>query len=94
MFATTETITLGEVLNQWGEITGNPTEYFQISLEEYNRLWPMWGMEVGLDLKCWEEFGAQSWGHDKWIGKEELGLGKELVGFHAALAQLLESAHK
>jgi len=80
---------MGQWLETWGEITGNKTQYLQISLEEFDQLWPMWGMEVGGDLKCWEEFGAESWGSEKWIGKEELGLGQELVGFREALVALL-----
>jgi hypothetical protein len=47
------------------------------------------GLEVGKDLRCWAEFGAQTWGSEKWIGKEELGLGQELIGFREALANLL-----
>ncbi|KAF4633875.1 hypothetical protein G7Y89_g4244 [Cudoniella acicularis] len=94
VFATTETTTMGKLLDHWSEITGKETEYVQISLEDYDRLWPMWGMEVGRDLRYWDEFGAESWGSEKWIGKEELGLAlEELVGFHDALVALLESPH-
>jgi len=80
-------------LEYWSEITGKETEYVQISLDEYNRLWPEWGLEVWQDLKCWAEFGAETWGSEKWIGKEELGLGQELVGFREALIALVESSH-
>jgi hypothetical protein len=93
VFATSETITMGKWLETWGEITGNETQYLQISLEEFDQLWPMWGMEVGSDLKCWEVFGAASWGGEKWIGKEELGLGPELVGFREALTALVGTSH-
>ncbi|KAK9244292.1 hypothetical protein V1506DRAFT_578785 [Lipomyces tetrasporus] len=93
VFATTETTTMGKLLDHWSEITGKETEYLQISLEEYDRLWPMWGMEVGRDLRCWDEFGAESWGSEKWMGREELGLGHELVGFREALVALVESPH-
>jgi hypothetical protein len=94
VFATTETTTLGEYLECWGEISGKKTEYVQVSFEAYDRLWPMWGLEVGKDLGCWAEFGAESWGSEKWIGKEELGLGSELVGFPQALVALVESEHR
>ena len=65
----------------------------QISLEEYNRLWPMWALEVGQDLMAWSGLGADAWGSEKWIGKEELGLGDELVGFREALVAQIESSH-
>ncbi|KAE9373352.1 putative NmrA-like family domain-containing protein 1 [Stipitochalara longipes BDJ] len=93
VFATTETTTLGRLLEYWSEATGKEAEYVQISLEEYDRLWPKWGLEVGQDLKCWAEFGAESWGSEKWIGREELGLGQELVGFREALVALVERSH-
>jgi hypothetical protein len=91
MFATTEVSTMGNLLEYWSEITGKETEYVQISLEEYDRLWPMWGMEVGRELRCWSEFGAKSWGSEKWIGREELGLGPELIGLREALVALVGS---
>ncbi|TVY46703.1 NmrA-like family domain-containing protein [Lachnellula occidentalis] len=93
VFATSEVTTMGKLLEYWSEVTGKETEYLQITLEEYNRLWPMWGLEVGSDLKCWEEFGAESWASEKCIGREELGLGPELVGFRDALVTLLKSPH-
>jgi len=93
VFATTETTTLGKLLEYWSEITGKEAEYVQISLDEYNRLWPQWGLEVGQDLKCWAEFGAETWGSENWIGKEELGLGQELVGFREALVTLVKRSH-
>jgi hypothetical protein len=89
VFATTEATTMGKFLDHWSEITGKETEYLQVTLEEYDRLWPKWGMEVGNDLKCLEEFGADTWTSEKWIGKDELGLGQELVGLHEALVNLV-----
>lgn len=89
VLASTETTTLGEFLDHWSEITGKETEYLQITLEEYARLWPMWGTEVGLDLQCLDDLGAESWSGEKWIGKEELGLGPELVGLREALVTLV-----
>ena len=94
MFATTETTTLGKFLDEWSEVTGSEAKYLQISLEEYERLWPMWGMEVGTELKCMDDFGAESWGNQERIGREELGLGKELVGLHDALVVLVGSPKK
>ena len=93
MFATSEITTLAKLLEYWSEISGKETQYVQISLEEYNRLWPMWGLEVGSDLMVWAEFGAETWGSEKWIGKEELGLGPELVGFRDALAAQARRSH-
>ena len=66
----------------------------QITLEDYDRLWPMWGLEVGKDVECWNEFGDASWGSEKWIGGKELGLGEgELVGFKEGLVGLVGGSH-
>jgi hypothetical protein len=84
---------MGKLLEYWSEITGKETAYMQISLEEYGRLWPMWGIEVGRDLRYWDEFGAKSCSGEKWIGREELGLRPELIGFHEALVALVGSSY-
>ena len=79
---------MGEFLDIWSEVTGKETEYLQVSLEEYDRLWPMWGMEVGMNLRIWDEFRAECWGSEKWIGREELGLEEGLVGIREAIVTL------
>lgn len=78
---------MGEMLKKWSEVTGKQAEYCKVSLETYNAIWPMWGREVGLNLKLWEEFGGDSWGPQSFIGKEELGIQKGLVGVEQTLKE-------
>lgn len=74
VLATVETTTTGGLLDDWSAVTGKETEYVQISLEEFNRLWPMWGLEMGAMLKFWEEAKEKSWSGEEVITKEDLGL--------------------
>lgn len=69
-----ESLTTGDLLKSWSEVTGNEAEYVQVTLEEFDRLWPMWGLEMGEMLKYWEEFGNKSWSGEKLITKEDLGI--------------------
>lgn len=89
VFVATETITMGKLFEYWSEATGKEVEYVEISLEDFDRLWPKWGREVGLDLKCSNEFKV--WIGENHIGKEELGLGDELIGFRDAVATMLKA---
>jgi len=77
-----------EILDTWSEVTGKKTEYVEISLEDYDRLWPMWGLEMGIMLKFWEEAQEKSWTGEEVITKEELGLDFPLVGIKEAFAAL------
>ncbi|KAH7317885.1 hypothetical protein BKA65DRAFT_609516 [Rhexocercosporidium sp. MPI-PUGE-AT-0058] len=45
-----------------------------ITLENFNRLWPMWGLEMGEMLKYWEEFGNKGWSGEEVVTKEDLAL--------------------
>jgi hypothetical protein len=86
-------ITHGDVLRTWSEVTGKPTEYVQISLEEFDRLFPAWGKEMGTMLKMWEELGDKSWSGEDAIGMEELGIqSRDLVDLRGAFASLDWSA--
>jgi len=69
-----ESLTTGDLLKSWSEVTGNEAGYVQVTLEEFDRLWPMWGLEMGEMLKYWEEFGNKSWSGEKLITKEDLGI--------------------
>ncbi|KAI2919195.1 hypothetical protein CBS147320_8649 [Aspergillus niger] len=57
----TETRTAADVLKLWSEVSGKPAEYVAVSLEHYDKLWPKWGLEVGLMFKYWEVAGEKSW---------------------------------
>ena len=67
-------MTHGEILEAWGRATGKETEYVEISLEAFDRLWPMWGLEMGSMLKMWEELGERSWSGEDAVTREDLGI--------------------
>ena len=48
----------------------------------------MWGLEMGIMLKFWEEAQEKSWTGEEVITKEELGLDFPLVGIKEAFAAL------
>ena len=69
-----ESLTTGDLLKSWSEVTGNDAEYVQVTLKEFDRLWPVWGLEMGEMLKYWEEFGDKSWSGEELVTKEDLGI--------------------
>jgi hypothetical protein len=85
VLATTDTLTTGDLLTTWGDVTGKKTEYVEISLEDFDRLWPMWGHEMGFMLKFWEEFQGKCWTGEEVITKEDLGMTAPLVDIKKAL---------
>jgi hypothetical protein len=90
VLAKTQTLSAGDVLKTWSEATGKKAEYVKVSLEDFDRMWPMWGMEMGVMLKFWDEAKDKSWsGEEGIVGAEELGVevGK-LVGLKAAFEGL------
>ena len=57
-------------------------------MEDYNSLWPKWGLELGVMLKYFEDHREDSWGAKTSIGKNELGIkDDELVSFKDALTK-------
>ncbi len=85
VLASTESLTTGQLLSTWEEVTGKKAEYVEITLEDFDRLWPMWGKEMGLMLKYWEEVGERSWSGEEVVTKEDLGIMEPLVGVKDAL---------
>jgi len=86
--AATDTLTQGEVLDTWSQVTGKKSEYVEISLEDFDRLWPMWGHEMGVMLKFWEEFKEKSWSGEDLLTKEDLGMSAPLVNVKQALGRI------
>ena len=76
----------GDFLAAWGRATGKQTEYVQISLAEYDRLWPMWGQEMGVMMEFWGEYKDKSWSGEDFITREALGLNEKLISTEEALA--------
>jgi hypothetical protein len=88
VLAETDLATTGSILKSWGQITGKETEYVEISLEQFDGLWPGWGQEMGAMLKFWEEYGDRSWTGEEFITKEGLGITAPLVGLEQTLQKL------
>jgi hypothetical protein len=86
VLATVETVTKGEILEMWSSVTGKPAEYVEISLDDFDRLWPKWGLEMGEMLKFWEDFGDKSWTGEEIVTPEQLGVTKGLIGLKEAIA--------
>jgi len=85
VLATTDEWTAGELLATWGRITGKQTEYVEISLPEYDRLWPKWGQELGVMMEFWGEYTDKSWSGEKLLTKDDLGLEGKLGTTEEAL---------
>jgi hypothetical protein len=75
-----EKTTIGQMLQDWSEVTGKPSVYVQTSLEGFNEVWPMWAQEMGLMMKFWEEYGENSWSGEDFLTSKELGIKEKLVG--------------
>ena len=71
---------MGEILQTWGEVTGKPTAYVQTSLEEYNKVWPMWAQEMGIMMQFWDEYGENSWSGEDFLTSKELGIKEKFAG--------------
>ncbi|KAL5332007.1 hypothetical protein ACEPPN_001550 [Leptodophora sp. 'Broadleaf-Isolate-01'] len=74
VLSSVETLTTGDLLKSWSEVTGKEAEYVQITLKEFDRLWPKWGLQMGETLVYWEEFGDRGWSGEDLVTKEDLGL--------------------
>jgi len=86
VLATVDTLSAGDVLKTWGRQQGKETEYIEVSVADYNRLWPNWGQEIGVMMDFWGEYGDKSWTGEELITKEDLGLTEKLVTTEEALA--------
>ena len=61
---------MGELLKRWGRINGHDTAYIQISLDDYDAIWPSWGRTMGVMMQFYDKSTKNNWG---------LGQGEELV---------------
>ena len=84
VLAYVEKTTIGDMLKTWSEATGKPSVYVQTSLEDFDKVWPMWGHEMGFMMKFWEEYGDQSWSGENYLTSKELGIKEKFVGVKEA----------
>lgn len=71
-----ETLTFGEMMKIWSEVTGRSGHYVACSPEEYGNIWGSGGAELASQLVAGEVMGDWATGHDV-VGMEELGISAE-----------------
>jgi hypothetical protein len=74
VLAKTETLSAADVLAAWSRATGHAAEYVEVSLEDFDKVWPGWGREMGMMMAFWDEAKEKSWSGESIIGAEELGV--------------------
>jgi uncharacterized protein YbjT (DUF2867 family) len=75
VLAHAEDTTVGEMLQTWAKVKGKTAQLVRVNDDDYNATWPMWGEEVGLMMKLWEEVGDRSWtGNVEILTKDDLGV--------------------
>lgn len=85
VLAKTATLSAAELLATWSRATGHAAEYVQVSLQEFDRVWPTWGQEMGIMLEYWDEAKERSWSGEDVLEAEELGVDVDgLVGLEEA----------
>ena len=76
-----ETLSIGEILEIWSEVTKRPAVYVQVSsLQEFDNVWPKWGNELGIMMQFWEEYGENSWSGEEILTSKELGIKEAFIG--------------
>ncbi|KAH0536619.1 hypothetical protein FGG08_006530 [Glutinoglossum americanum] len=89
VLAYTESLTVGQLLENWSAATGKPSVYVQTSLEDFDRVWPMWGHEMGIMMKFWEEAQDKSWsGEEGILTKESLSIKDAFAGSKKAFESI------
>ncbi|POR34991.1 NmrA-like family domain-containing protein 1 [Tolypocladium paradoxum] len=85
-----EETTTGDMLQDWAEATGRRAVYVQTSLDDFSNVWPVWGLEMGVMMKMWDELKERSWsGEEGILTRDDLGLSAaKFVGFKEAQAEM------
>lgn len=83
----TEVMTNGDYIQLWGKVTGKRTQYLEVSFEEYDKLFPTWGVVVAELLQFFAYAGDKLWsGGPEYLTAADLGVEGELVGTEKAFA--------
>lgn len=88
VLAETDSTTIGEMLKTWGKVTGKETEYVEVSLEQYDRILPGWGNEMGIMMQYWAEVKDRSWSGEELLTRQSLGISASFVETEEALAAI------
>jgi hypothetical protein len=85
-----EELTSGQMLQDWAGVTGKKATHVQVSLDTLSAVWPMWGLEMGVMMKMWDEVKEKSWsGEARVLTKDDLGLSKaDFVGAKAVMKEM------
>ena len=86
----TDVLSKGDMLRAWGRATGHDglVELLKIPIEDYERLYPGWGFEMGNMLKYFDWMGEwkRSWDvDDNVVTAKALGIEDRVVGFEEGL---------
>lgn len=77
--AALEETTAEGMLKMWSEATGKDAVHVQISMEDYEKLWPVWATEMAAMYMWWQHEGVALWAarDEKVVTLQDLGLKKE-----------------
>ena len=86
LFAETDTLTVALLADLLSDISKKRIECVTVATADFDKLWPVWGMEVAQQMTAWESAGAKSWTKEgvKVVSKKDLGI-EGLVGLREAL---------
>ena len=91
VLAYAEETTTGGFLETWTAGTGKPSQYVEVSSDAWDKLWPLWGAEMGVMMEFWNDAQDKSWSSTEQdvITKTELGIkDNELVFAKEAFASM------
>jgi hypothetical protein len=88
VFVNHETITLAEYYARWGKLVGKQIQHVQIGMEDFCKLIPGYGLEMGVMLQFWSAYGERAFSGEEMVGAKELGIEGELVGLEDAWRSL------
>jgi hypothetical protein len=91
VLAYAEETTTGGFLETWSEGTGKQSQYVEVKAEAWDKLWPLWGAEMGVMMEFWNDVQDRSWtsNDQEVITKKELGIkDSELVFPKEAFASM------
>ena len=86
-----EQTSLRKLLKTWSDVLGKEATFVQVSPEDYNRLWPGWGNDMGPMFQYYDEYGIDAWNlEDGILTAQDLGVKpEELVSVEDCLRGIL-----
>ncbi|OQV09346.1 hypothetical protein CLAIMM_13476 [Cladophialophora immunda] len=77
--AALEETTAEGMLKMWSEVTGKDAVHVQISMADYEKLWPVWATEMAAMYMWWQHEGQALWAprETELVTLDDLGLTKQ-----------------